>query len=148
MTAASVYGNTCVSRNGTSTFPSPLLIQYAPGLTGCTIRNNIFYGGGNGDLAYSGNATTTGEVICQGNLWYSPNTTQFTWGSSSTHYAGIAAWQAGTGQEMLSGSPVGLNVNPLLIAPATTPAGTTPANMAAAAAGLRLHAGSRLPVRA
>ena len=125
---AAVYGNTCVSPDGSGTFPGPLLLQYTPALTGCTIRNNIFYGGGHGDIVYAGNAGSTAEVLLQGNLYYSPNTTTIHWGSD---YAGLAAFQAGApGQEQVSGHNVGIQANPQFNTPGTTPAVTSPGNLA------------------
>jgi hypothetical protein len=59
---------------------------------------------------------TSATYTFQGNsYWCSGDPVSYSW--SGVTYNGIAAWRAGTGQEMLSGSPVGYETNPLLVNP-------------------------------
>ncbi len=59
---------------------------------------------------------TSATYTFQGNCyWCSGGPVSYSW--SGATYNGIAAWRAGTGQEMLSGNPVGYETNPLLVNP-------------------------------
>ena len=136
--SSSIYGNTLVAHDNGAVHPNPVVTGSGT-LTGITIRNNIIYGGGTGQLIYALASSTTSNVLYQGNLYYSTGTFAIYW--NGTTYASLAAFQAGqSGQEKVSGNPAGLQANPLLIAPGSTPTATAAATMIAGAGGLRLQA--------
>lgn len=100
-----VYGNTFYSAAG------PLLnLTSAPNAARNHLFNNIFVAD-NGQMLvwdWSGSAPA-GAVIAQGNLYWAAGGTPDFQG-----YASLDAWRAGTGQETLSGAPVGIYADPLL----------------------------------
>lgn len=141
LSGAQVYGNTCVSHDGASTFPSPLLVQ-AGTFSGCALRNNILYAGGFGNVIFNSSTFTTAQLLLQGNDYWSAHTWTVHW--NGTDYATLAAWRTATNQEIRSG-PVntGLSSDSQLAAPTVAPSSaTTAANMVAGAAGLIPGAGS------
>ena len=133
------YGNTCVSQTTGSAQPAPFANPTADTLSGVTVRNNIFYCGSTDDVIVAASAYTTGELLFQGNCYYSTGTFGIYWGG--TGYSSLSAWRTATGQEVLSASSTGLQASPGLKAPATIPAVTSPSNLAPAD-GLQLVYGS------
>ena len=85
-----------------------LWIQYAEDNT---IRNNIFFGTGQVPVTYSENGNVNN--ILDYNLWFSPTgaATEFVWRNNT--YSGLAAFQAGSGQDAN-----GLFADPSLVDPA------------------------------
>jgi hypothetical protein len=131
LTGLEVYQNTCVSQTSGSAQPAPFANPTSDTLSGVTVRNNIFYCGSTDDLIVAASAYTTGQLLLQGNCYYSTGTLGIYWGG--TTYASLAAFQVGqSGQEKVSGSAVGLQANPLLTAPSSAPTVTSPASLAGA----------------
>ncbi len=79
-------------------------------ITGTAVYNNIFVTSGQSviEVAYP-----AGGYSFQGNCyWASGNPVKFDWGG--TMYNSLAAFRTGTGQETLSGNPVGFEMDPNL----------------------------------
>jgi hypothetical protein len=90
-------------RHGISGYTSPC----------STVRNNIFILEGEGSFVHKGFDTSIGEGLFQGNLY---------WNMDGKHkwedeFDSLDAWREATGKEMLDGSPVGVNLDPLLNRP-------------------------------
>ena len=133
ITNDSVYGNTCIAVDNGSLHNVPFVAVGGGTYTGVTVRNNIFYATGQGQVAYTYQPATltTAGILLQGNLYWSAGTFALFW--NGTTYSSLAAFQAGqSGQEEVSGSPAGLQANPLLAAPGTAPAVTGPGNLGGA----------------
>lgn len=102
-----IYGNTIYSNLS----PTVWFYSFA-NMTGIKLRNNIF-------------ATSNGYPLVKFEVSPSPTTAQaqfqgnayWTYGGAFNvaGYTSLAAWRSAKGQEMLNGSPVGLNVNPMLV---------------------------------
>jgi hypothetical protein len=106
---AEIYNNTVyVSPSGSG---SPMAVYIESGTQNVHFRDNIFQVSGGLQLAYI-KGTQTG-LLFQGNDYWSSGGA-FSLKQFTKTYTSLAAWQKGTGQELLSGNPVGLNVNPLL----------------------------------
>jgi len=104
-----VYNNTVyVSPSGNG---KPMAVYVESGTTNLHFFNNIFQVSGGLQLAYI-KGTQTG-LLFQGNDYWSSGGV-FSLKQFTKTYASLAAWQKGTGEEMLSGKAVGYNVNPLL----------------------------------
>lgn len=117
---AAIYNNTFIARNNTNG-GVPVFITAGTNLTGCSVRNNVFIQRGSGQMVSTATAHTTGQVILQGNAYYSEGGTySYKWGG--TTYSGIAAWRAATNQEKRAGVDVGFEANPLLVDITSEPA--------------------------
>jgi len=112
-----IYNNTVIQTGNAS---AGSCFQTADGaLTNVRVFNNIFIAG-NGRLTTMVNQTT--GVSMQGNLYYRLDNAAdagIRWGGST--YSTLAAFRSATGQEMLSGNPVGLHANPNLNNAAAVP---------------------------
>jgi hypothetical protein len=138
LTNLAIYGNTIVSRDNGTIHPPPILINVAGTLSGCTIRNNVLYAQTGPTIVVDQNWATS-ALFFQGNCYYGTGTFGLTW--NATTYPSLTAWRTATSQEIYSATNVGMQSNPLLVAPATTPAVTNPSNLAPAD-GLMLGTGS------
>lgn len=112
------------------------LIQcYNAGITG-RISNNIFYSSASSLLAtVVGNPTS---LFFTGSDWFADTAFSITWNSIT--YTSFAAWQTATGQEKISGTNVGFNVDPKLFAPGS--GGTVGGYNASSLAAYNLQVGS------
>jgi hypothetical protein len=109
---AEIYNNTVyVSPSGSG---APMAVYIESGTQNLHFRNNIFQVSGGLQLAYI-KGTQTG-LLFQGNDYWSSGGA-FSLKQFTKTYSSLAAWRKGTGEEMLSGAAVGLNVNPLLNSP-------------------------------
>ena len=130
---ANVYNNTCVARDNGGVVPQALTILGGTpaALSGITVRNNILYAQ-TGLSVYADVAYTIAELLLQGNsYWNTSGAFGVDW--NSTVYTTLASFRSGqSGQESVSGHGAGQWANPQLIAPGTTPAVTSPSNLAPA----------------
>ena len=125
---SNIYGNTFICQNTGAVEPTAVELYAIGTFTGVNLWNNIIYCGGSGATLVYGDTAYTG-IAFQGNLYYSASSFVISWGAPT--YASLALWQA-TGQEKLSGANVGMQANPLLAAPGTAPAVTSPSSLSAA----------------
>jgi hypothetical protein len=115
LTGVNVYNNTIYLNSA----PMGAAIAYggssATTITGHVANNILYVNNGTKliNLSY-GNGSPSG-LLFSGNDYYSPSGYSLTWGGIT--YSSLGAWQAATGQEMLSGASVGLTVNPMLVNP-------------------------------
>ncbi len=107
ITDCQVYNNTFYNNIGQVVF---LDDSVASTTRTCQISNNIFYSTG-GNSVQENNANSGSHTFTRNDYWRSYGET-FSW--NGTTYSTFAAWQTATGQERISGSNVGLTVNPLL----------------------------------
>lgn len=78
------------------------------------VSNNLFITSGNIDLVDK--SSNSADIDFRGNAYYSM-TGQYRYSDGANQYTNLAAWQAGKGQEMLSGNPVGFEGNPMVSNP-------------------------------
>jgi hypothetical protein len=107
---AAVYQNTVVmSRRAGTDLAIPLLLGRH--LVGLTVRNNIFVTYQPGLVVDSRGALPRSAVLLQGNDYFSTAGTWAALWGNATYYS-LAAWRAGTGQEMRAGKATGYAVSP------------------------------------
>jgi hypothetical protein len=106
---ADVYNNTIYVSPVSGA--SPMVVYIESGTQNLHLRNNIFEVSGNLQLAYI--KGTQSGLLFQGNDYWSSGGA-FSIKQSTTTYTSLSAWRSKTGEEILSGQAVGLNVNPLL----------------------------------
>ena len=107
-----IYNNTFYAGPDTKPEASAVAIWYwkTGGFSNINLRNNVFIAEAGRRLIYYQKIS---GFTFQGNLyWQSGEPLVITDGS--TTYPSLAAWRTATGQEMLSGSPVGCQVSPQL----------------------------------
>jgi hypothetical protein len=106
-----IFNNT-VFVSPAATQPRALLIESAT--SNVQIRNNIFLTTGGVPVVdiYAGQS----GLVLQGNAyWSSGSPLTLLW--AGTGYTNLASFRSGTGEEMYNGAPVGMNTDPMLIAP-------------------------------
>jgi len=101
------YGNTVYNSNGR---PS-VYIAGGTNVVSSSVVNNIFYTTGSPFVTADSTSWTTSNINFQSNLYYTTSGTGNFNGKTS-----LTAWQS-IGQEKLSGVNVGIQANPLLVAP-------------------------------
>jgi len=109
---AEVYNNTLYV--SPSSGGSPKAVYIESGTQNLHFRNNVLQVAGGLQLAYI-KGTQTG-LLFQGNDYWSSGGA-FSIKQFTKTYTSLSAWRKGTGQETLSGTAVGLNVDPLLANP-------------------------------
>ncbi|MFC1462786.1 right-handed parallel beta-helix repeat-containing protein [Verrucomicrobiota bacterium] len=102
-----IYGNTVLN-----SVSYAVRFQSTGGQTGGKMWNNIFITTGGKALVQG--SVTTNVVQFQGNCYWSSGGAFKVAG-----YSSLAAWRTAKSQEMLSGSPVGFQLDPKLVAPGT-----------------------------
>lgn len=89
-------------------------------VNGLHLRNNVIYTNGGVPLINITSQSLTGatDLLFQGNDYY-PSNSSFTivWGNNT--YSSLSTFQAGAKQEILNDIPLGLSVDPGLVAPGT-----------------------------
>lgn len=109
--AAAIYGNTLVAVDHGAQTPSPIAVKDANPAS-CSARNNILVAAGTAPLVDHAAAITTTDITYQGNRYH--RAAGFSVNENGTDYTSLTGWQA-TGQEMLTGSPVGSTGAPGLV---------------------------------
>lgn len=90
---------------------SPAAVRIMSNANNVTFYNNIFVTRGGIRLI---NALKTNGYSFRGNNYYAEDGRfRITWGTAT--YTSFSSWRDSTGQETLSGIPVGSNINPLLV---------------------------------
>jgi hypothetical protein len=107
ITGCQVYNNTFYNKFGQIVF---LDDSVASTTRTCQISNNIFYST-EGNLVQENNANS-GSHTFTGNDYWGGDVETFSWNGAT--YSTFAEWQTATGQERISGSNVGMTINPLL----------------------------------
>jgi hypothetical protein len=119
---------------------SPPALRLSAGLSGVTIRNNIF-ATSSGPVVATVNPLKASQADLQGNDYRCVSGPwQVRWGSAS--YRSLSQWQAAAGQEMVASHPAGLTAEPQFAGQVFNLSATSLAGVAAAARGFRLAAGS------
>ena len=88
----------------------------AGSVSGSGFANNIFFTRGPG--VWLGENAMSVPPLWVGNLYFAQEG-PFVLSDTGSSYASLSAWRAGRGQELLLGSPVGVQADPLLSAPGT-----------------------------
>ncbi|MEO3766391.1 right-handed parallel beta-helix repeat-containing protein [Streptomyces sp. B8F3] len=115
-----IYHNTVVQEaNGPYLVPA---LRLQEGLTGATVRNNIFVTDG-APLVESSTAYTPAEVKIQGNNYFSTGAWQVTWGDR--RYGALSRWRSAAGQERLGSTATGTSEDPCLPGAAAPITGVT-----------------------
>lgn len=136
----------CFIYNNTLYDPVAILGVNARASINCVFANNIFYRAGSSPSNIL-NVPNPSSILMVGNDY--ANGGSYIWGGVT--YSSFAAWQAASGQEALSGSPVGTTASPELASPDGGPTtnGYNPASLGAyrllsgspmIGAGLDMHA--------
>jgi hypothetical protein len=147
LTDTQVYGNTIYVSTAANSTPSAVRVlaatdsvdfynnvfDVAPGLQTVNLFNATFTDSVDGDgLTLAGNDYWTGSATDAGIFW------------AGTTYDTLAAWRTATGEEQLTGTDVGLDVDPTLVSPGVAPITATADDLATPLAGYELAAGSPL----
>jgi hypothetical protein len=107
VTNADIYNNSVYMSPAPTGQPTP--IYFMNPTVNVRVRNNIFAATGNLPIALI--AAGQKGVVFQGNdYWSATAPLRIQW--QGTSYASLASWRSATSQEMLNGSPVGMNVDP------------------------------------
>jgi hypothetical protein len=111
LSGVDIFNNTVVSGAGTG----PLAVVDPGGstLAHVHVRNNLFVTTAPKVLLQVTNPTMTSDLALQGNDWWSEMAPWSVQWDSQT-YVSLSSWSAATGAEQLSGTPIGLNANPLV----------------------------------
>ncbi|WP_308380112.1 right-handed parallel beta-helix repeat-containing protein [Streptomyces sp. ISL-43] len=119
-----IYHNTVVLRS--TGIERPPALRLRNGMSGVSIRNNIFVTNG-APVVDSDTNYTQALVRLQGNDYYSTGDWKLQWGKA--RYSDLAAWRKWAGQERMGAVMTGSSADPCLmgaVAPVTDLAGATP----------------------
>ncbi|MFI1281035.1 right-handed parallel beta-helix repeat-containing protein [Streptomyces sp. NPDC020858] len=119
-----IYHNTVVLRS--TGIERPPALRLRNGMSGVSIRNNIFVTNG-APVVDSDTNYTQALVRLQGNDYYSTGDWKLQWGKA--RYSDLAAWRKRAGQERMGAVMTGSSADPCLmgaVAPVTDLAGATP----------------------
>lgn len=109
---ARVYNNTVISRAklaGSGYDPIPFVNDHAP--NSAIVTNNIFYSTQAARKIVE-NTIASPNIRFYGNVFFATaGTPQYN--TSGTNYSGLSAWRTATGQELLTGTNYGQEVDPL-----------------------------------
>jgi hypothetical protein len=103
-----IYHNTVVISGEAERQPAALLL--APGLTGVTVRNNIFRVTTSGPVVAAPRLPTS-DILLQGNDYINLGGPLAIWWGDTT-YSTLRAWRSGTGQELDGADAVGISADP------------------------------------
>ncbi len=117
---ASVYNNTCIGQTSKPT----VYVGSAGTKTGIDFLNNIFYNGSTGPVVKGATAFAEAAVEFVGNLYWSTGTLNFVWGANTR--TSLASWRTSDTQEKIGATNYGLNSDPQLGSPNTSPSVVNP----------------------
>lgn len=104
-----IYNNTIYITPSTNATPKAFFIR-SGGVSGLTVRNNIFQS--TGGMWLVNVPTTSSTFYFQGNdYWSTGSTFKILWGT--TTYSSLSSWRTAKGQEKVNGNASGLQIDPL-----------------------------------
>jgi hypothetical protein len=118
ITNTDIYNNTVYQSPAASGTPSAVMAEWYEGEFNVRFRNNLLVTKG-GVPVVNVLSGTSGVTFQGNNYWSSGDPFRIKWGS--TTYQGLPGWRSATGQERLSGTPVGLKVAPKFLAAGSQP---------------------------
>ncbi len=135
---SNVYNNTFIAfDNGANVSP---VVYVEGGMSNVAFRNNVFLHTDNETCVQATTAYAAGQALFQGNSYQSAGS-YIRWGGST--YADLSSWQIATNQEKVTGTPVGVAGDPMLVSPLTSPGVTDYASITSVT-NVMLQAGSPL----
>lgn len=125
-TTANIYNNTCIGRTA-----RPVVYAGSSGTKlGVQFWNNIFYSGSTGSVVKGVTAFAESAVQFTGNLYYATGTFGIAWGANTR--TSLSSWQTSDTQEKIGATLYGVQGDPQLGTPGSTPSVTSAVDMSPA----------------